>query len=244
MNLRMQKSLSPIQVSLLVFVGIVLVTINMDSMWSEGADLAHHYALAFRISEHWILPDIDDPTLWEMNFYPRTSHALAAIVGLLFNSTFLGLQIISLMALALLWGAVIVILNTLPVRAAYISSIGLMGLLAANRSFLKFELHGAELVGNFFFFPTGRRAMVVLTIAVAILMETKRHSKDLIVLFLIVIIFVATGTHLLASLELLGVFFGVVLINNYGCSVSLGINVSRCTCGIWRQQLRRQPRFS
>ncbi len=211
----MQKSLSPIQVSLLVFVGIVLVIINMDSMWSKSEDLAHHYALAFRISEHWILPDIDDPTLGEMNVYPRTSHALAAIAGLLFNSTFLGIQLVSLMALAVLWGAVIVILNSFPLRVAYISSTALMGLLAANRIFLKFELHGAELAGNFFFSQLVADSMVVLAIAMAVLMETKKHSQHLIVLFLIVIIFVATGTHLLASLELLGVFFGVVLINNY-----------------------------
>ncbi len=159
--------------------------------------------------------DIDDPTLGEMNFYPRTSHTLAAIAGLLFNSTFLGIQLISLAALAVLWGSVVFIINMLPLRVAYISSTALMGLLAANRIFLKFELHGAELAGNFFFSQLVAQSMVVLAIAMAIFFETKRHSQHLIVLFLMVIILVATGTHLLASLELLGVFFGVVLINNY-----------------------------
>ena len=83
----MQKHLSPFQITLISLVGIFLVIIEMDSIWTHSVDLAHHYALAFRISENWTLVGTDDPTLGEMNFYPSTSHALAAIVGLFFNST-------------------------------------------------------------------------------------------------------------------------------------------------------------
>lgn len=211
----MQKNLSSFQILLVFSAGIFLVIINMDSMWSYSVDLAHHYALAFRISENWILPVIDDPTLGEMNFYPRISHTLAAIIGLFFNSTFLGIQLISLMALALLWGAVIFILNTLPLRVAYISSIGLMCLLATNRGYLGFEVHGAELVGNFFFSQMVAQSVVVFVIATAIYLEIKKHKEYTIIFFLIIITFIATGIHLLPALELLGVFCGIIVINNY-----------------------------
>ena len=55
--------------------------------------------------------------------------------------------------------------------------------------------------------PTGDNVMCVNLI--------KRHSDFAIIFFLIVVIFIVTGTHLLPALELFGVFFGAVVINNY-----------------------------
>lgn len=211
----MHENLSPFQILLIVFAGIFLVIANMDSMWSGSADLAHHYALSFRIYENWSLTTAYDPSLGVMNFYPKISHTLAAVAGHIFNSPFLGIQLISLLALALLWGAVIFILNTLPLRVAYISSVGLVCLLTANSGYLNFEIHGDELVGNFFFSQLVAQSVVIFAIAIAIYLELKKYSDYAIVFFLIVIIFIVTGIHLLPALELLGVFFGVVAINNY-----------------------------
>ena len=50
---------------LLGIVGI-FVFYNIDSMWTASVDLSHHYALAFRISEQWMLISLADPTLGEM----------------------------------------------------------------------------------------------------------------------------------------------------------------------------------
>ena len=76
------STLSPpsrgLQICLLALAAIFLIVKYMGSMWSDSVDLAHHYALVARIAEYWGLPAGVDPTLGEMNFYPHTSHAMAA----------------------------------------------------------------------------------------------------------------------------------------------------------------------
>lgn len=184
-------------------------------MWSASVDLSHHYALAFRLSENWSLGVANDPSLGEMNLYPRASHALAAIIGLVFGSTFLGIQFVSLAALALTWGAVIFILNSFPLRVACVSSVGFACVLALNRDYMKFNVHGAELIDNFFFSQLVAQSMAFFVLAVAIVMEVKGRSEYLIALFFIAAIFAVTGVHLLPALEIFGVFVGGVILNNY-----------------------------
>lgn len=206
----MKKHLTLSQLSLTVVAGILLVITNINSIWSASIDLAHHYALAFRISENWGLVIANDPSLGEMSFYPRLTHELAAIAGLIFNSTFLGIQLVSLLALALLWGGVIYIYNTLSSRTAFFSSIGLMCLMILNRKSLHFEVHGAELIGNFFYSQLVAQGVVVFAIATAIYLEIKKCSNYTVAIFLIIITFIVTNMHLLPALVLLGVDLGVV----------------------------------
>ena len=176
--------------------------------------MAHHYALAFRIAENWTLPHAD-PSLGDMNQYPRISHSLAAIVGLVFNSTFLGLQLISLASLALLWGAVIAIIYTLPSRVAFISLFGTICAFIANRAYLHLELHGTELVGNYFFSQLVAQAAVMAAIALAIYLEVKKLHTNAVLLILAGITYVTVGIHLMPALELLGVVVGLALINSF-----------------------------
>jgi hypothetical protein len=208
----MQRSYFPAHILVLLFVGVILVVINVDSMWSISVDLAHHYALAFRIAENWQLTP-NDPTLGEMNYYPKVSHVLAAITGLVFNSTFLGIQLVALASLAMLWGAYLAIMCTLPGQAARISALMLAILVFLNTSYGALDLHGGEIVGNFFFSQLVAQAFCVIAIALAIHIEA-RAGKASVYFFLLVGIYVVTLVHLLPGLELLGVLIGLLVIDN------------------------------
>ncbi|KTB75598.1 hypothetical protein ACTAB9_07795 [Pseudomonas syringae] len=199
--------------TLLLVTGWLMLS-NIDVLRSQSVDLAHHYALAYRIAENFNLINSNDPTLGEMNYYPRLSHIVAAIVGWPMHSTFLGLQIVSLMSLAAIWGAFIYMLNTLPRRVATASTLTLALLLIVNRYAFHFEVYGGEIVGNYFYSQLVGQAVAILSIAVAVLLEVRRGRSTAYV-FLIGVIAINTGVHLLPTLELLGLLGGLVLFNAY-----------------------------
>lgn len=191
-----------------------LIFLNIDSLGSQSVDLAHHYALAFRISEQFHLMSSNDPTLGEMNYYPRLSHIFAAIIGWPLNSTFLGLQIVSLLSLAGIWGGFVYILNTLPRAIASLSTLALVMLLVLNKLLLKLDVHGAEITGNYFYSQLVGQAIVIISIAVAISLEA-RKGRATAYAFLIGVIVINTGVHLLPTLELLGMLGALVAFNGY-----------------------------
>lgn len=207
----MPVSLSRLQVVLLCCLGLLLVVLNLDTGTSNSIDLAHNYALAFRLAQDWRLVP-GDPTLGEMNFYPAGSHALAACVGMLLNSTFLGLQVTALAAVALVWGALVYLVNTLPSRVALAASVLLGGLLWANHRFLGLDLHGSEIVGNFFYPQLVAQGLALLAIAIAVRLD-KEGTRLHAVVFLIAAIYGVACVHLLPALELLGTLCGVLLLH-------------------------------
>jgi len=178
-------------------------------MWTWSVDLAHHYALAFRISEQWILTSSSDPTIGEMNFYPRGSHIIAAIVGVVVNSTFLGIQITTLLSLALLWMSILLILNNLPVGLAVKSIICLVGLVILNAASTEFNLHGHEIVGNFFYSQLVGYSVLFLSIWSAICVE-KKHGSLPAIIFLTALMLLNAWIHLLPALEMLGLVCGLL----------------------------------
>ncbi|MDT3227570.1 hypothetical protein, partial [Pseudomonas amygdali] len=199
--------------TLLLVTGWLLVS-NIDVLRSQSVDLAHHYALAYRIAENFNLVNSNDPTLGEMNYYPRLSHIVAAIVGWPLHSTFLGLQVVSLLSLAAIWGAFIYMLNTLPRRVARASTLTLVLLLVVNRYVFHFDVHGGEIVGNYFYSQLVGQAVAILSMAVAVFLEVRR-GRGTAYVFLIGVIALNTGVHLLPTLELLGLLGGLVLFNAY-----------------------------
>ncbi|MBS7423585.1 hypothetical protein [Pseudomonas syringae] len=199
--------------TLLLVTGWLMLS-NIDVLWSQSVDLAHHYALAYRIAENFNLINSNDPTLGEMNYYPRLSHIVAAIVGWPMHSTFLGLQIVSLMSLAVLWGAFIYMLNTLPRRVAAASTFTLALLLVVNKYAFHFDVHGGEIVSNYFYSQLVGQAVAVLGMAVAVFLEVRR-GRGTAYVFLIGAIAINTGVHLLPTLELLGLLGGLILFNAY-----------------------------
>jgi hypothetical protein len=185
----------------------------IDSMWSGSVDLAHHYALAYRISEQWVLISSNDPTLGEMNgemnVYPRGSHIVAAIVGRFVDSTFLGMQITTLLSLAVLWLSVILVLNSLRGVLASLSIIIFTALIFLNFLFTKFDIHGHEIVGNFFFAQMVGHSMLFLGILFSIYLEKTRGVLWSVALLTVLMLINAT-IHLMPALQILGVVFGLL----------------------------------
>jgi hypothetical protein len=202
----MNRRISVSQILVSALAVSVIVALNLDTLWSQSVDLAHHYALTYRISEIWTLVKPDDPTLGEMNFYPRLAHVWAAVIGRFVGSVFLGLQLLSLISLVCLWGALTFTIRSLRPVAAIVASLGLCLLLILNRAFIKLELHGSELVGNFFFSQLVAQAIVAAAIALAIHCERADPAARWKRIFILMAcIYVATSVHLLPALELFGV---------------------------------------
>ncbi|MGK6310094.1 DUF7024 domain-containing protein [Variovorax sp. DT-64] len=204
------------RVSLLQLLGLglaaaVIVALNLDTVWSQSVDLAHHYALVYRISEAWSLPALDDPSLGEMTFYPPMAHVWAAVIGRFVGSAFLGVQLLSLISLLLIWGAIVFTVRTLPTVVAIVASLALCLLLVLNRAFFKLELHGSELVVNYFFSQLVSQAIVAATIALAIHIERANSGARVKrTLLIVACIYFATSVHLLPALELFGVLVVVI----------------------------------
>ncbi|MFA0929797.1 hypothetical protein RA263_25900 [Pseudomonas syringae pv. tagetis] len=216
--------------TLLLVTGWLLVS-HIDVLRSQSVDLAHHYALAYRIAENFNLVNSNDPTLGEMNYYPRLSHVMAAIVGWPLHSTFLGLQVVSLLSLAALWGGFIYMLNTLPRRVARASTLTLVLLLLVNRYVFHFDVHGAEIVGNYFYSQLVGQAVAVLGMAVAVFLEVRR-GRGTAYVFLIGVIALNTGVHLLPTLELLGLLAGLVLFNAYSDFLDKKLSVAAAVASL------------
>lgn len=192
-------------------VASLFVFLNIDSMWGLSVDLAHHYSLVFRISEQWVLTSTSDPTLGEMNVYPRGGHVIAVVVGLILNSPFLGLQVTSLIAFALLWLFAILILDSFPEDQATISVIVLLGLIVVNVLTVKFDLHGHEIVGNFFYSQLIGHSILFASIFAAITLE-KKYGVIWSCAGLLLLMLVNAAIHLLPALQMVGLIVGLLAV--------------------------------
>jgi hypothetical protein len=199
-----------VRLGLLVLSVLVLLLMNMDTMWATSVDLAHHYALVVRLSELWSWPTVLDPSLGEMNVYPRLAHQAAAIAGRLAGSPLLGLQMVTLLSLLLLWASVAWIVQTLPRKAAIATSLMLAALLVLNLETLQMQLHGDELNGNFFFSQLAGQGFVMAVIAGCLALDASGKPGWLRSALLVGATWLATGIHLMPALELL-CFMGVLV---------------------------------
>jgi hypothetical protein len=206
---RMQKNSFHGHALVALLVGLLVVILNLDTIGSMSVDLAHHYALIFRISEDWHLVP-DDPSLGEMNIYPKGSHVAAAVVGMLVGSPFLGMHLVALASLVLLWAAGLAILRAAPKRDGGVGVLVLALLVLINHGVVR--LHGAEISDSYFFSQFVAQALAIAALAVAIRLEASRR-RLWAHLFLLGAIYVVTVVHLLPALELLGVFAGVMLLD-------------------------------
>ena len=191
------------------------ILFNIDSLWSLSVDIAHHYALAYRISEQWWLTAIFDPTLGEMNIYPRGGHIIAAIVGAFFNSTFIGLQLTTLASVAIIWISILAILNGMPQRIANASLLSFFLFFLINTFILRFGLHGHEVVSNYFFSQLVAQAFLYLSLIFSMRIEKKIGELWAAFALLFIMSFVAT-IHLLPAIQILGLIGGITAIKIFG----------------------------
>lgn len=201
----------PAQALLLLAVGAILVALHADTLWSQSVDLAHHYALVFRLTENWAFAP-NDPSLGEMNIYPRLGHTLAAGAGLLADSPFMGLHLVALGALALVWASFLLILYAAPGRSGMLAALVLALLMWVNHGAVR--IHGTELSHDYHFAQLLAQALAVLAIACAIRIEA-RLPKAAVYVFLLAAIGLIIQAHLLPALELLGVLAGLALLDTW-----------------------------
>ena len=186
----------------------VMVLFNLDQVWSASVDLTHHYALVYRLAEQWSVSGTD-PSLGEMNYYPRLAHALAAVVGAALDSSFLGMHVVALASFGLLWVAVGALYGSMQRNAGLLACVALVLLLYINLNWFGYQLHGAEIAGNYFFSQLVAQALAFGALALAAACDTRGrpwHGVAVIVLAIPVV----EATHLLPALELLGTL-GVML---------------------------------
>jgi hypothetical protein len=201
--------------SAVVLIGVcgLLVTHFIDSLWTTSIDVALHYALVSRLSEHWQLPTNDDPSLEEMNIYPRYSHRLAAISDKLIGSPLGGMQFITMLSLSALWSAFAIMFLALPRRMRWMALGALSALLLANRFLIHLELFGGEILGNYFYPQLVAQALAIAAIACVLWMDKAGMNPIIGYLILGASVPVIQQFHLLPALEVLATLALLMLYN-------------------------------
>lgn len=205
----MQKSSCSWYIVAFLLVGGILMAVNAHWMRSISVDIAHHYSLVFRLTENWHLASYD-PTLGEMNVYPRGSHMVAAFVGKLVGSPFVGMQLVANAALVLLWASCLAILyaahgHTGPFNAIVMALVVILNVGA-------FRIHGAEISQNYFFAQLVAQALAMAAIAIAIRIEAQYGRFAAYAVFLAAI-WPVTSVHLLPALELVVMLGGLLALD-------------------------------
>ncbi len=204
---------------------LVVLAWFMDKLWTNSVDFAHHYALVARLAEHFTLPKIEDNSLGEMNIYPHGSHFVAAMLGMLTGSNLLGMHLLSLLALAAIWGGLIYLILRLPNPTRWWALLSLLGLVKLNKWLDILQLHGIELVGNFFFAQIVAQAGLILIIIAAYWCESSAATTWRRNVLIIVMAWILAFVHLLPVVELLGLF-GFLLLQDFLAQRSLPKAVS------------------
>jgi hypothetical protein len=189
--------------AILLLTVVALTLIFADKVWSASVDLAHHYALVARLMEHGHAAFAFDPSLGEMNSYPRLSHQLAAAAGRITGSPLAGMQTVAVASLMLLWAAFASLLGSLPQRMALAAAFAWTALLAINHYLLHMPLHGDELIGNFFYAQLAGQALCLCGVLFAFHLERRGAPFWLRCALLAPGAWLLTGVHLLPALVLL-----------------------------------------
>ena len=205
----MQNWLSKNSILILPVICFAFVLYFHDVIWSGSTDLGQHYALAARLADKWMLT-ADYPALGVMNIYPRAGHIVAAGVGGLVGSSFLGLQIVALSAVSVLWLCAVLMLGSLPRLQAALTMMTLLLLLVINKLVFRLDLHGREIVENFFFAQLVGHCFLFVAILLSIYLE---RSKDVLwaIALLVLSMLLNVNTHLLPAVETLGLIGGLLL---------------------------------
>jgi hypothetical protein len=191
----------------------LLVVHFFESIWTTSIDVALHYALVARLSEHWQLTTNNDPSLGEMNTYPRYAHRLGAIVGNLIGSPFSGMELVALISLTAVWSGFAFLFLALPRRMLWIASGAVVALLLVNRFFIHLELFGSELIGNYFFPQIVAQAIAVTLMAVVLWMERAAISPAVGYGILGCFVPILQQVHLLPAVEVLGTLAVLVALD-------------------------------
>lgn len=116
---------------------------------SGSVDMALHYALVEYIRESWAWPTLAVQHMGEMNQYPPVAHTVAALVGMLTGSPFLGLHLVATTAVIVAYAALFVLLRFATARETIVAAGALAVLLLILAP--SHALIGREIVENYFY---------------------------------------------------------------------------------------------
>lgn len=209
----MHRHLRGIQVLFLLGICGFLTLHFINNLWTLSADLAHHDALVAHLMEYWRLPAGDELSLGEMNYYPPGSHIATAVMGTVLGSPVAGLQVVTLLSLLALWSGIAFALQSLPRRMSLAVGIVLAILLLGNHFLMKLELHGEEVITNFFFAQLVAQSIVIVLLAAVVRWDRQGIPRIFIYFLLAGGSWILVWIHLLPALELLGVLFLLIVVD-------------------------------
>ena len=191
-----------------VAVVIGTLAVGEQTSWrftGSGADMGNHYALAYWFAHHWTMPGADDLTVGIIARNPPVANIAAALVGRVAGSTFMGMYLVAAAAVVLVWCALAALLALLPAPRRWIALGGLTVLLALNTSAgpLRLDVHGFEIVINYFFAQIVAQAVVWWLVWFAVRRRLKGRSAISTAVPIAVVAVVSTYIHALAAVELL-----------------------------------------
>lgn len=181
----------------------VLADLLLGRVWSDSVDLAHHYALVLRLLEYGNAAFPFDPSLGEMNVYPRLSHQMAVLAAGVTGSPLLGMQLVAVLSLVIVWAGLLWLVASLPPRVANRAALVLAVVLVLNHLKLRLPLHGSELIGGFFYAQLVGQAAFVAVLLASMALERRAAPAWLRHALLVPAIYLLTGIHLLPALFLL-----------------------------------------
>lgn len=219
---------------------LVLIGWKVDATGFVGVDMAHHYALVQRLMEKWRFPPADDlvalnvdwQSLGEMIHYPALSHRLAAIVGQVLGSAFLGMQVVALMATAAIWAGIGATLLSAPRAAASVAALVAAACLAVTTLVFHLPVHGDEVVNAYFFAQLVGQAFAVACVLAWAGAQRRADAYALRGLLMLAMPSAAACFHLLPALQLLAFFGCAALVELWTASPGLRRRRFFINCGL------------
>jgi hypothetical protein len=204
---------SPVRLAVLLLTMLALLIYSADGIWASSSDYAHHYSLVARLFQLWSLPPGVDPSLGEMNIYPRGSHVLSALVGQLFHSPFVGMHVVTLLSMMAIWTLLGALVLSLPKRAGLAALAILLVLLWLNYRHFHLDIYGYEDLANFFFAQLVAQGFMAGALLLALYLERRAVPPLLRYAVLAVAVFLVAGTHLLPASQLAAVTLALIALD-------------------------------
>ncbi|MBJ7347592.1 MAG: hypothetical protein JHC87_03350 [Thermoleophilaceae bacterium] len=189
---------------IVVFVGIIAVIQNIGGFWSTSGDVTLHFTLVHEYWETWHPAIRGDAAIGIMDIYPPLAHMVAALVGTVVGSAFLGMSLTALFSVVLIWSSLFYLMHWLPPFQAIVAIASLVGLIWFNTRHGHVMLYGGEVIGNFFFAHLFAQALALVAIAIASyfdFIQASRFIRDCILAGAAV---TASYAHTLPSVALFG----------------------------------------
>lgn len=205
-------------VFIILIVCVVFSMFYINNLYSGSVDVAHVYALVYRLSTDFVLSATYDTSLGEMNFYPPGSHLVAVIFGRLLGSAYLGMQFTAFFSVVTTWIFLFLILSLLPKQIFRISSFFTLLLTLLIGVVFSYPVHGDEIISNYFYSQSVGFAIcyfcffLILYSEIYLKINTKLNFA---------LIFASSYTleyfHLLPALLLLSVALGLIALDYIEC---------------------------